>query len=297
MSGRTLGGRAPIASRRTRSRMILTSFLVLLAWLSYRLFVLKPSNERDWEIGMDQLPRITIHEGAVTVQDVRDFRYSPEGTRALNYVDRTFQVDRIERVWFVEEPFTIAPFSGFGGVAHTYFVFDFTDQPPLAISVEARREKGESYGALAGLVNQFELIYVWASEQDITVRRAVVEQNELYMYPLIISVEAERTLFLQLAEASRNLETHPRFYNTLTNNCTSELARAANRVKPGAIPPNIALVFPGYSDELLYERGVFPNDVSLDQLTRRYAISDIVRATYEREDFSRALRMELASRE
>ena len=206
-------------------------------------------------------------------------------------------MDRISRVWLVQEPFSIGPFGGFNGVAHTYFVFDFEDQPPVAISVEARRERGEAFNVLRGLLNQFELIYIWASEQDVTVRRAIVEQRELYMYPLTISVEAERTLFLQLAEASRDLESHPRFYNTLTNNCTSELARAANRVKPGAIPPNIALVFPGYSDELLYERGVFPNDVSLDQLTRRYAISDIVRATYEREDFSRALRMELASRE
>ena len=43
---------------------------------------------------------------------------------------------RTSGVRFVEEPFTIAPFSSFKGVAHTYFVFDFQGQPPVAVSVE-----------------------------------------------------------------------------------------------------------------------------------------------------------------
>ena len=46
-------------------------------------------------------------------------------------------------------------------MAHTYFVFDFEDQPPVAISVEARRERGESYDVVRGMFNEFELIYIW----------------------------------------------------------------------------------------------------------------------------------------
>jgi len=277
-------------------RLALTATLSVLLWLTYVAFLLQPSNQRDWEFGVETLPQITIDAGSVLVRNVRDFRYTAQGTRSSNYVDRAFEVGRIERVWFVEEPFTIAPFTGFKGTAHTYFVFDFQGQSPLAISVEARREKGETYDSVRGLFNQYELIYIWGTEEDLTVRRAVLEKNRLYMYPLTISIESARELFLQLAQSSQQLEAHPRFYNSLTSNCTNELAKAANKVKPGAIPPNRALVFPGYSNEVLYQLGFLPNDVTLEQLNQRYYISDIVVAEHEKEDFSTLLRSELEMR-
>jgi uncharacterized protein DUF4105 len=278
---------------KTLRRITLTAALLALLCLTYIFLLLQPSNDRTWEFGMDHLPHITIQGSTVQVQDLRDFRYTATGTRSADFIDRVFALDRLERVWFVVEPFTGAPFSGFKGVAHTYFVFDFQDQPPLAISVEARREKDEPYEAFHGLFNQFELIYIWGTEDDLTGRRAVLEKNRLYMYPLTISVEAARELLLQLAQASRQLESHPRFYNTLTSNCTNELANAANRVKPGAIPPNLALVFPGYSNEVLYKLGFIPNDDSLEAIDRRYYVSDLVVANYDRTGFSELVRAAL----
>jgi hypothetical protein len=113
------------------------------------------------------------------------------------------------------------------------------------------------------------------------------------MYPLTISIEAAKQLFLELAQTSHELEAHPRFYNTLTSNCTNELAKAANKVRPGAIPRNVALIFPGYSEELLYKLGFIPNDVALEALRTRYYISGFVKQLYNREGFSRLLRLEL----
>jgi Domain of unknown function (DUF4105) len=141
-------------------RTVLAAGLVVLLALTYVALLMQPSNQRDWEFGVDRLPQITMQAGSVAVHNVRDFRYTAEGTRSADYIDRVVAVDRIERVWFVQEPFTIAPFTGFKGVAHTYFVFDFQDQPPLAISVESRRERGERYDAVWGLFNQYELIYL-----------------------------------------------------------------------------------------------------------------------------------------
>src|SRR5436190_18708148 len=102
-------------------RLALTATLSVLLWLTYVAFLLQPSNQRDWEFGVETLPQITIDAGSVLVRNVRDFRYTAQGTRSSNYVDRALEVGRIERVWFVEEPFTIAPFTGFKGTAHTYF--------------------------------------------------------------------------------------------------------------------------------------------------------------------------------
>jgi hypothetical protein len=276
-------------------RIGLTAIVVALLWLA-AVFLAQPSHQRDWEFGMTVLPQITIQGDSVFARNVRNFRYTPQGPASTDYIDQTFAADQLERVWFVREPFSVGPFTGFKGVAHTYFVFDFQDQPPLTISVEARREQGEAYDVFQGLLNQYELIYIWGTEADQTVRRVVIEHNQLYMYPLTISSQSARALFLQLAHASHQLETQPRFYNSLTSNCTNELAKAANRVRPGAIPPNISFVLPGYSNAVLYDLGFIPTDVPLEELDQRYAISDIVMASYEQEAFSRLLRLELEKR-
>jgi hypothetical protein len=242
---------------------------------------------------MDTLAGVTISGDTVSLQRVRDFEWTADGPSTSNFVDRSFKVGRIERVWFIEEPFTIGPLGGVGGIAHTYFVFDFADQPPVGVSVEARREKGETFDVLHGLTNDFELIYIWGTERDLTGSRAVHEKNQLYMYPIDVSPESAQRLFVYLAEVTHELETRPRFYNTFTSNCTSELARVANMVKPDAIPPNIALVLPAYSDEMLYDLGFIPNDLPLDTLRERSYISDFVTANYERPDFSSVLRGQL----
>jgi hypothetical protein len=274
-------------------RAALWGTLLVLVWLVYRFVVLQPSNQRDWEFGMDVLPHVTIDGDVVHVQHVRNFRWPQDGPPSSDYVDRVFDVRRLERVWFIEEPFTMPLFRGFEGVAHTYFVFDFQDQPPVAVSVESRRERGEQYDALRGQFNEYELIYIWGTEQDLTGRRAVLERNPLYMYPLIGSMDSARRLFLNLAEASRELETRPRFYNTLTSNCTNELAKAANQAQPGAIPPHIALIAPGYSENLLYGLGFIPIDAPLETIRERYAITDSVAALVDQQDFSRLLRLRL----
>jgi hypothetical protein len=276
--------------RGTLGRAAQAAFVPLAAWLAYVFLLKRPSNERSWEYGMETLADITITGQSVHIQHVRDFEWGPDGPRSSEYVDRTFDVDRIARVWFVEEPFTIGPLTAFKGVAHTYFAFDFENQSPVAVSVEARRERGETFDGLRGLLNQFELIYIWGTERDLTGSRAVREKNQLYMFPLNIPLEAAKQLFRDLAEVTRQLGVKPRFYNTLMSNCTNELAKAANMVQPGAIPPNIGLVLPGYSDEVLYKRGFLPNNVPLEQLRQRVYISEFVKANYERADFSTRLR-------
>lgn len=264
--------------------------VLLVAWLAYVFLLKRPSNKRDWEYGMQTMADITLDGPSVHVQHVRDFGWGPDGPRSSDYVERTFDADRIARVWFVEEPFTIGPLAGFRGVAHTYFVFDFEDQQPVVVSVEARRQRGETYDVLRGMLNQFELIYVWGTERDVTGSRAVYGKNELYMYRLNISPEPAQRLFLHLAGVTQQLAVEPRFYNTLTSNCTNELAKVANAVQPGAIPPNIALILPGYSDDVLYKLGFLPNTLPLDQLRQTSYISDVVKANYDRPDFSSVLR-------
>jgi len=264
---------------------LVSLYLVLAFFFIYFFILIRPSNYRDWEFGQENPPRFEVNNNLISVKGVRDFHFEPQKITAINYIDRQVDINNLERVWFL-----IEPFGGNEAVAHTYFVFDFKDSPPLAVSVEARREKGEKYDAFIGVFNKYELIYIWGTESDETIRRVIFENNKLYMYPLKISEKGAKKLFLQLAETSHNLETTPRFYNTLSSNCTNELAKAANAVKPGAVPLNIALFLPGYSVKELYKLGYLPTDTAVEKLPERFYISDFVRENYNKEDFSKLLR-------
>jgi hypothetical protein len=91
---------------------------ILSVWLIYALFILQPTNNRVWEAGMEHLPDITMADNSVVVERFRDFDYA---SGSFSYTARTFDINTIARVWFIQEPFTIEPFGGFKGVAHTYF--------------------------------------------------------------------------------------------------------------------------------------------------------------------------------
>jgi hypothetical protein len=265
----------------------------LAAWLGYAFLIKRPRNQAHWEVGMEVLADVTVTGRTVHVQHVRDFTWGPDGLRSSDYLERTYDIDRLKRVWFVKEPFTIGSLTLFRGVAHTYFVFDFDDQPPVAVSVEARRERGETFDVLRGLVNQFELIYLWGTERDLTGRRVVPGGNQIFMYPLLISPLAAQELFLRMARVTEQLSTTPRFYNSLTSNCTNELAKAANAVHPGAIPANIGLIFPGYADQVLYRLGFLSTQHSLQELRQQADITGLVRTSYADPNLSRILRSHL----
>ncbi len=279
--------------RHGKSYFLVTILTIIVAYLIYVFFVMKPNNDRDWEVGFETLPQIEINDDIVGITNLRDYRYAPGKFISAGYIDREVNISKLERVWFLVEPFEGFPIIKFGGIAHTYFVFDFEDEKPIVVSVEARREKEEQFGLLKGMLNSFEIMYVWGTEEDLTQRRILIEDNSVYMYPLTISKEQGRRLFLQLAKTTQSLETTPRFYNSLTSNCTNELAKNANASKPGTIPYHAAWIFPGYSDEMLYELGFIQNDISFEEVKNNYYISDLVKKYYAEPDFSEQLRTEL----
>ena len=102
---------------------------------------------------------------------------TPSYALSADAVASQLDVDKLERVWFVKEPFTVAPLYGFDGIAHTYFVFDFQDQDPVVISVEARRQHGLAYDVVRGAFNEYELTNIWGTVRvafDLVRRRVSV---------------------------------------------------------------------------------------------------------------------------
>ncbi len=264
------------------------SVILLTITFIYSFIYLKPSLDKSWESGFEVTPQVEIDGRIVTFKNLRGWIYDESGPISFDYYEETYNVDELERMWYLVEPF-----GAWGGIAHTYFVFDFKDKEPVVFSIEARREKGEDYSAFLGLFNKYELIYLWGSEKDITGRRAVVQNDAIYMYPVIASRGFVQGLFLELANETHSLESNARFYNTITDNCTNLLAIHANRVKPGVVKKDISWLLPGYADRLLYDLKYIPHDMEIENLREKYFITDFVRENYENMELSSILRDKL----
>jgi hypothetical protein len=284
---------APRRGHRRRWLVLVAAVLALACWPVSAFLLQRPSHDRDWEFGFERLPSVRLDGDVLSIRDLRDYRLGEDGVVRPRFVDRSLRLSDVERAWILVEPFPALPIDDFKGVAHTYFAFDVRGQPPITVSIEARRERGEAFSIGRGMLNQYELMYIWATEEDTTIKRVLQQENDLFMFPLLISQESTIRLVERLAAATAALEREPRFYNSFTTNCTTELARAANEVRVGAIPVSIAWWLPGYSVDELYGLGYIPHDRPLDEIRRRYDVSDLVREIHADPDFSARLRAAL----
>ncbi len=253
---------------------------VLAVWTSAT-----PSNDRDWQPEVAVLPYATIDGDRVTVHNIRNFDYRTETGFTPAYYDRTFDLKRLDRVDLVAA-YWMGP-----AIAHLFLTFGFGDEH-LAISIEARKDKTKPYATLPGFFRQYELVYVVADERDaIRVRTnyRADPPEEVYLYRLTAPIENGRRVFLEYLRDINALREHPRFYNTLTTNCTTMiLAHAA--VNPGHIPYSWKVLLSGYAPEYAYEQGRLDQSLPFGELRERANINAAARAADSAPDFSRRIR-------
>jgi hypothetical protein len=202
---------------------LLIGIAVGMAWWTSQ----KPSLNRDWDPVDALLPVITWSgENSVTIKNIRNHTWMTDTEFTPNYYEDTFDIDKLAEVYYV-----ITPFSDNDGPAHTMLTFSFSDGKHLAISGEIRKERGESFDAVGGILNQYELIYVIANEEDIIKLRTNYRKNEVYMYPINTPKEKIQGLFRSMLIRADKLTKEPEFYNTLWNNCTTSILQHANALR------------------------------------------------------------------
>lgn len=266
-------------------KKILALILILLLAVLFSIYIQKPTHNRNWERESEILPEVSIKENLITIKNVRDFKYSATEITSLDYLDRTIDSNKVKKVYYL-----IEPFAKWDAVAHSYLSFGIEGEEPISFSVEARREEGESFSAFDGFFNNYELWYVWGTETDLIIRRALYLNHPLYMYEVDIKPETARAIFLNLIQKTKNLSENAKFYNTITSNCTNELARSSNTVNKGSIPLHYSWVLTGYSDEYLYKLGLIKNDKSLDEIKMKSYITEYVKEIANKDNFSVLLR-------
>jgi hypothetical protein len=267
--------------RRILLALLAIALLGLAGWSSIR-----PSNHRNWSVGQERLPHAARVGDSVIIRDFRNFDYDTAGhPTAFRYEQRSYDLRKLQTVWFV-----LAPFEPDNrGPAHSFLSFGFADSQYVAISVEARKEKDETYSILKGILKRYEIMYVIGDERDL-VRLRVARGDQVYLYPIKAAPEKVRALFMQMLARASHLRAEPEFYNTLTNNCTTNILHHANSVATRKIPYGREVLLPGYADELARELGLIDTNLPIEEARRRFLINGRARAAFHDSLFSTRIR-------
>jgi hypothetical protein len=254
---------------------------LVLAWLSRT-----PSNDRVWAPDQERLPRIVIGD-TVVIEGLRDFRYAGSGITEARYIEERYSLDDLERVWFALAPFA----RRYRGLAHSFLSFEFRDGRTVAVSVEARREAHERYSLVGGLFRAFEITYVVGSEEDLLGVRAL-RGDTLYLYPSVATPVQAQALFVDMLERARATQAAPEFYQTLFNNCNTNLRDHVNRATGARLPWGWGILLPGFSDALALREGVLDTALPLEEARARFRVDENVRRVLAEGggDFSRRIR-------
>lgn len=258
---------------------------VVLLTVTIGWTALEPSNERVWPAEQRLLPRATFDRDRVTVEHVRNFRRGPGTHVQPVWETRTYDVNALSSVWYVLTPFS----RDRRGPAHAFVSFGFEDGSYVAISVEARRETGELYSIVRGMMKRFEIMYVIGDERDL-IQQRVLNGDDVYVYPMRASQPQMRSLFVDMLVRANDLYAQPEFYGTVRNNCTTNLLRHVNTITSEPIRYGRRILLPGYSDEIAWERGLIDTDLSLEDARQRFLVNDRALTASRHDDYSQVIR-------
>ena len=250
--------------------------LVLTWWLT-----LQPRQYREWKTEVALTPHAVIEGDIVTIHNVRNFEYRTETDFTPRYELRRLDLKNLKGVdVFVN-------YWGSPYMAHPIVSYDFGKDGRICFSIETRPEKGETYSALGGLYRQFELTYVVADERDVVrVRSNYRKGEDVYLYRLKAPLVKES--FLEYVRTVNELHETPRWYNAVTNNCTTAIRH--QRASDKRPPWDWRMLVNGFGDELLYERKGIDTSMPFPDLKKISRINDRAKAANEHLDFSEKIR-------
>ncbi|HEX8993987.1 MAG TPA: DUF4105 domain-containing protein [Candidatus Paceibacterota bacterium] len=238
------------------------------------MFFKRPSHERNWSPDQAILPHVEfVDEDTVRIRNIRHASYRSRDDYDVNLYDETFDLRQLRSA-----DLFVSPFWGFG-IAHSFLIFRFADGPACAggrhvsLSVEVRRQRGEQFSIKRMMPQEYELMYVFAHEDDVVRLRSHVKREEAYLYPLVLTPEQLRIAFLDACQRANEIVQRPEFYHVLLNNCTNNYIV---HLRAAGIPlPRFSwrYLLPASIDELFVKKGLIEWNGSIEELRRQHYIT------------------------
>src|SRR5207244_1283487 len=116
--------------------------LILFTGVLIWFFSAKPSNNRDWQTDVEQVPRVEINGDTVTIHNVRNFEYRTETEYTPHWETRTYQLSALRSADI------ILCYWGSKNIAHGMVSFDFSGDQFLCASIETRKHLSEDYSTV-----------------------------------------------------------------------------------------------------------------------------------------------------
>ncbi|MGH7937500.1 MAG: DUF4105 domain-containing protein, partial [Bryobacteraceae bacterium] len=211
---------------------------------------LSPSNDREWSPEYARTPWAEVNGDAVLIHNFRNFIYHRGSDPLARWETKTVHLSQLRGLDFFMN------FFGSRHVAHTFLSFDFGPDGFVCTSIEARRERGETYSPWRGLLRQYELYYVIGDERDLIRLRTEYRGQAVHLYRMAEApTETYRALFLAYLRSANELRARPHWYHAAFDNCTTNIRlNARSSGFPSAW--DWRLLLNGHVDELLYRRGL-----------------------------------------
>ena len=258
-------------------------FIVLICWLS-----LKPSNDRDWQSNLSRTPWAEITGDRVTIHNFRHCYYREEAAFTCEWLTKEVFLSQVRGVDFFVD------YWGSSWIAHPIISFQFGDNDYVAASIEARYQIGQGYSPIRSFFRQFTIIYVLASERDLIRLRTNYRSGEkVYLFHTTTNPQWSRDLFLQYLHQANRLRDDPRWFNAITNNCTTSIfanMAATGHMAAGSSRYSWWVLLNGRAPEMLYRGGYFAGKLPFSELKAQGYINPVANTVNDAPDFSQRIR-------
>jgi hypothetical protein len=262
----------------------LAAFAMLLLWWHHLL----PSNNYIWADDVARMMYGVVDGQRVTLSNVRNFDWRSDTDYTQRWETRQYDLDRLDSVDMI-----MSYWSG-PAIAHMLVSFGFDNADHVVFSVEIRREKGENFSEIGGFFKEFELSIISADERDVIRVRTNVRGEDDYLYRIRLTRSDMRSLFLAYINQANLLVHAPRFYNTVTANCTTLVYHMMKRIV-NHLPLSYSLLLTGYLPEYIYGIGGLDSRYAFQELRARGRITERARAADRSASFSTDIRRDIPS--
>src|SRR5450631_1157480 len=258
---------------------ITVALVGLLLWWTR----LTPTNDHDWADDVAQITTGAVDGARVTLHNVRNFDWRSETDYTQRWETRSYDLDRLRSVDMIMSYWSRP------AIAHMLISFGFDGGSQVVFSVEIRRQKSQVFSEIGGFFKEFELSIIAADERDVIRLRTNIRGEEDYLYRLRLPAAAMRSLFLGYVGEANKLVDAPRFYNTVTVNCTTLVYQMMKRIV-GHLPRDYRLLLSGYLPEYVYGVGGLDLRYTLEELRALGHITDRARRADRDPNFSAEIR-------
>jgi Domain of unknown function (DUF4105) len=271
-----------------RAALALAGFVLAFSAMLIWWHGIVPSNDRLWADDVAQITSGTIDGNRVTLRNVRNFDWRSNDDYTQRWETREYALDKLSSVDMV-----MSYWDGWA-IAHMLISFGFDDGRHVVFSVEVRRQKNLVYSEIGGFFKRDGLSIIAADERDVIRVRTNIRGEDDYLYRMRMPLTAMRSLFVRFVEQADGLVDTPRFYNTITVNCTTLVYGMMKHIV-GYLPWSYRLLFNGYLPAYVYKVGGLDQRFTLEELRAVGRITDRAKQSDRSETFSADIRKGIPS--